>query len=93
MFTEDLTPFFDDFAIEVDFKGTKFQGIFENDFDVVDVGNVVVDSSSPKLLCQSVDVALVKTDDSLKINGEFFSVVSIQPDGTGVTNIILQERD
>lgn len=75
--------------------------IFERDYVLQDVG-VGIDANQPALICPSdrVDNIAAHGDtiviDDADLDGTpgttTFKVVSIQPDGTGITTLILEEQ-
>ena len=68
---------------------TTFTGIFDNDFLAVDVDESEVESSEPTLLARTADVSSLAHGDTLTISAESYTVRGIQPDGTGMTQIML----
>ena len=90
MFDEDLSVFFDDddFAVEVNIDGTNVIGIFEEQYIEVNY----IQTKKPTFTFVSAD-SLV-TPDSLVVNGlEVYRVKGIEPDGTGITRLILEKQD
>lgn len=66
-------------------------GIFEQPyFEVEGDGTVGVVSSQPKITCVSTDISGIATGDTITLQGKSYRVVVIQPDGTGVTDLILE---
>lgn len=47
--------------------------------------------STPALQCASADVAAAVPGTAVVVNGVNYTVGSIQPDGTGMTRLLLQE--
>ena len=68
---------------------STFTGIFDNDFLAVDVDESEVESSEPTLLARTADVSGLAHGDSLTISAVSYTVRGIQPDGTGMTQIML----
>lgn len=72
---------------------TSINGIYEDDFLAVEAGiKVPVAMSDPRFMCRSSDLPSGAAEgDSMTINGALHEVRVIQPDGTGVTTIILDK--
>ena len=68
---------------------STFTGIFDNDFLAVDVDESEVESSEPTLLARTADVPSLAHGDTLTISAVSYTVRGIQPDGTGMTQIML----
>jgi hypothetical protein len=68
---------------------STFTGIFDNDFLAVDVDESEVESSEPTLLARTADVSSLAHGDTLTISSTSYTVRGIQPDGTGMTQIML----
>ena len=79
-----------DFGVEVTRpnKGA-FTAIFDRQYAGVGEG-AAVESYSPALTCRSVDAETLAHGDELTVDGDDFVVRSLQPDGTGVTVVILE---
>ena len=68
---------------------TTFTGIFDNDSLAVDLDESEVESTEPTLLARTADVSGLAHGDSLTISAVSYTVRGIQPDGTGMTQIML----
>ena len=68
---------------------TTFTGIFDNDFLAVDLDESEVESTEPTLLARTADVSGLAHGDTLTISAVSYTVRGIQPDGTGMTQIML----
>lgn len=89
MFAEDLSAFFDtdDFAVSATIGTATVSGILDRQFVTVND----VDGYHPVFMCATADVSAVAKGAACAISGVNYIVVSNQPDGTGVTNIVLRE--
>lgn len=88
-FTEDLTVFFDtdDFGIAGTVSGSSVNGIFRHEYmEIMDVAG-----ERPTFTCRTADVSAVAVGAAATINSTSYRVRIIQPDGTGVTRLILEE--
>lgn len=95
MFTEDLSGFFDtgDFAdagtyTHVGASPATVNGIFDSYF----VDPLGIEGNSPRFICASSDVSSVAHGDSLVVDSVTYHVVGVEPDGTGVVVLKLQEQ-
>lgn len=72
-------------------KDVPLNGIFDDDYLGVDPGiPIEVESSTPMFNCQSSKLIYPKNEnDTIIIRGVKYLVVSYQPDGTGMTDLIL----
>ena len=80
-----------DFGVEAtDVKtNCKFVGIFDNDFQSFN-NDIELSGSTPAFLCRTVDIPNLKQDDVIKINDISYTVRDTEPDGTGMTQVILK---
>lgn len=88
-FTETIADFFstDDFAVAATYDGSTVNGIFDHEY--VEVENV--EGERPVFLCASSDVSGAAHGESITIEGTAYTIAGIQPDGTGLTLLILSE--
>lgn len=89
MFTENLAPFFDTagFADAVTYGGVGIKGIFDNGyFEGLDV-----QSAKPTFTCATADASGVQGTTLVRL-GVAYKVVGNEPDGTGVTRLILERQ-
>lgn len=98
-FTEDLSLFYDTegFAVEASFKhgsgsAVTIRGIFDNAYYAVDTqAEVDIACTQPRFQCATSSVASAAEGDKLTLDGVEYTIIDIQPDGTGVTMLILQK--
>ena len=96
-FDEDLSVFFDtaDFADEATVTpadgGQTFvvKGIFDAPHVLGQARDVRVVTERPTFMCQDTDAARIKREDSITVKGETYDVLEVQPDGTGVSTVVL----
>ncbi|WP_163370938.1 head-tail joining protein [Endozoicomonas acroporae] len=92
---EDLTEFLDgeEFATDGFFKtdaGTMaVTGIFDNAYLLAETGEVDLETTQPRFTCKAVDVLLVERGQEVTISGQLFSVLAVEPDGTGMAVVVL----
>ncbi len=71
---------------------TTITGIFDNNFieAAAFLTEEGVDSKQPMINCRTSDVLSFVRDDLLETGGVNYTIQTIDPDGTGFTNLILQ---
>lgn len=90
-FTEDLTLFFKtaDFGVAATFNGsTTVNGIFDNEYAPAFDDEEGVQTSLPRFTCATSDVADA-VGKTLQVSSTQYTIVEEQPDGTGVTVLVL----
>jgi len=90
MFAEDLSEFLDDteLADNATIGASTIAGIFDNQF--VEVNGI--EGVRPVFTCAEANVATIAHGDALTIKSISFKVAGIQPDGTGLTSLILEKQ-
>ena len=92
----DRAAFFDvdDFGVAGNYNsGTTVNGIFDNEYyGAAEGGEVSLESSNPAFLCRSADVPSAAHSDTLVGNSASYVVIGVQPDGTGMTALILEAQ-
>lgn len=99
-FDEDLSGFFDpaDFG-EV---GTvtpqngapsfTLNGILDTPFQQNRARDVVIVTDKPTFTCRSVDAAPIRRGDTLAVLGQTYDVLEVEPDGTGVSVVMMASQ-
>ena len=89
-FTEDMTAFFStaEFATAATVGGVAVNGIFDNAYAMA-MGFVA--GTSPALLVASASVPSAAVGDAVTLGAVSYTVAGVEPDGTGVTLLRLQE--
>ena len=87
---DDVPAMLLDFGVPVTLPNrATFTAIFDRQY--AGVGETApVESYGPALTCLSMDVADLSHGDALSVEGSDFTVRSKQPDGAGVTVLILE---
>lgn len=73
-------------------SASTINGILNNEYELVDVGDVGVENQVPVLTVKSSDVPSIAQGDSFVIDSTTYQSVIIRPDGTGITEIVLEEQ-
>ena len=88
MFTEDLSPFFNtaELATAATLDGAAVTGIFDNAYtDALGLA-----SREPMYTLPTASAAAATQSSVLVVGGVTYRVTSVQPDGTGVTTLLLE---
>lgn len=91
MFAEDLSPFFStaEFAVDAILDGVAVRGIFDRKY--IDAGaGMGMASTAPAFTLASGAVPASPVGKLLTVNGENYAIAAIEPDGTGITLLILE---
>ena len=69
---------------------TTVSGLFNNGFVAAQDGQIGVESAGPTFTCRSADVSGLVHGHTLLIDSVTYVVRGHQPDGTGMTEIVLE---
>lgn len=88
MFAEDLSPFFNaaEFGQAATLDGAAVTGIFDNAYTEA----FGMASRAPMFTLQSSQAASATQASVLVVGATTYRVTSVQPDGTGVTTLLLE---
>ena len=90
-FTESFAPFFADFGESVIFTGDEpVQAIFDASYDPASVGGVGMASAQPMLTISSDSVPADPVGTGVTVRGVAYVVAAAEPDGTGMSRIMLE---
>jgi hypothetical protein len=87
--TEDLAPFFADFAVACTVNGAAVRGIFDNGFALGAVG-IGMAGTQPTLRLRTADVTADPVGQAVSVNAVAYTVAAHEPDGTGVSVLMLE---
>lgn len=89
--TSDLDIFLnnEEFAIEVTYNLTTFNGIYDNAFIDDQQGGIQAETLDPQIMVKTSDVSGLTHGETMTVNSVAYKVREIQPDGTGLTRILL----
>ncbi len=96
-FKNDLTNDLDIFlnenehAVDVTYQAATIQGIFDAEFSSVAEGETGIESTAPQVLVKTSDVSSAVHGQTMTINSVVYNIIGIQPDGTGLTLIVLSQ--
>ena len=90
MFVEDFSEFFieSELATNARIGSSIVAGIFDNQF--VEVNGI--EGVRPVFTCAVSDVVDLSFEKTIKINDTTYKVAGVQPDGTGLTNLVLEKQ-
>jgi hypothetical protein len=89
---DDLPGFLDteEFAVEVTLTGgVKIRGIFDDEHRLISEQDGQVSTTAPQVMCRASDVASVALGAAATISSVAYKVIEKQPDGSGLTTLIL----
>ena len=84
---DDRLAVLEDFGVDVEVKGRVIIAVFDDGF-LDSLGSWV---TTPILTVRTKDVADVDRGDTMNINNVAYTLSEKQPDGQGMTNVILQK--
>lgn len=90
MFTEDTSAFFADFGQPATVGGQAVQGVFDNGYAVGAAGPFGMATTQPRLTCATAQVPANPVGQAVVVAGGSYVVAEHQPDGTGVSVLLLE---
>jgi pectate lyase len=72
--------------------GSSIVVVFRNEFYLEDLGNVGVETSQPIVTVETSKVPGVANGDVITIESANYNVVGVRPDGTGISEIVLEAQ-
>lgn len=81
---------FDALTDDVTINGTLVKGMFSAPWLEPRIGHLHTGIIEPQLVVRDADAAGVEKGDPVVANGGSYGVVNIEPDGTGVTVLVLR---
>ena len=81
---------FDTLADQADIAARPVRGMFSSPWLAPQVGRLDTGLIEPQLIVRDLDAVDVARGTTLSFDGQTFEVVGIEPDGTGVTALILR---
>jgi len=96
---DDLAVFLsvDDFGVAATYtpsggSAATVNGIFDHEYFAADAGgSVAVAIEQPRFLCRTADVSSAAEGDALTVNATNYTIKVVEDDGTGITNLVLEE--
>tara|TARA_R110002153_G_scaffold162798_2_gene315339 strand:- start:550 stop:861 length:312 start_codon:yes stop_codon:yes gene_type:complete len=96
----ELAIFFEanDFAVTASYtpqggSSTNILGIYDQEYLELDSGGSVAFAiNQPRFQCDTASVPSAAEGDTLVVSGINYKIVVVQPDGTGVTTLVLEKQ-
>lgn len=88
---EDFAPFFADFAVQAVVGGVSVRGIFDNAYALGAVGLAGVSATQPTLTVPTAALPGEPVGQAATIGAADYTVVAHEPDGTGLSRLLLEE--
>lgn len=84
---------FADQATATPLDGAPFtlDGLFDDAFEAISPVTGAVELTRPQFVCRAADVAALRQNDWLEVGTVAYRIVGIEPDGTGVTRLLLSK--
>ena len=89
---EDFSVFFnvDDFAVATTLNGVAVKAIFDNNYELGSVGPFGMSGTQPMLTLSTASVPANPIGKSAVVSGVAYTIAAHQPDGTGVSQLLLE---
>ena len=81
----------EEFAVDITYNALTIQGVFDNEFSSAVEGEMGIESTVPQVFVKSSDVSSAAHGETMAIDSVVYKIIGIQPDGTGMTLILLSE--
>jgi hypothetical protein len=81
---------FEELADDVEIDGAPARGMFSAPWLQPEIGRLKTGLIEPRLEVRDGDAAAVKVCSIVVFDGHEYEVVSIEPDGTGITTLVLR---
>lgn len=89
---------FTDYAVDAVYtpqggQAASIKVIFDNEYQAIEMlgAGVGVESTSPAAICKTTNISSAKHGDTLAVGGKTYYISGVQPDGTGITRLLLSE--
>jgi len=73
-------------------NGVPVRGMFSVPWSDPRLGSMRTGVVEPTLVLRDADAAGVQLADTVQVAGKVFEVISLEPDGTGFTTLVLREK-
>lgn len=93
IYEDDIDFFFDVFGVNGVYDGTTtVETIFDDSFERINLDTGEVEGSSPQVVIKTSAIANIAHGKTLLINSITYYIRGVQPDGTGMTRLILSKN-
>ncbi|HSW65202.1 MAG TPA: hypothetical protein VLH56_18120, partial [Dissulfurispiraceae bacterium] len=90
-FEQDNGALFADFAVAASYNGAAIAVIFSEGYKAINAVTGGVESTEPQAICKSADAEAMSHGEQIVINDMAYYITGIEPDGTGITVIVLSK--
>lgn len=90
MFVEDLSTFFADFGVAATLNGTAVRGVFDNGYALGNVGVIGMAGTQPAFTLPTAILNGEPVGQTLVVNSASYYVSAHEPDGTGMSRLLLE---
>ena len=66
-------------------------GVFDREYLSTEFGDTDIDTRQPMVLCRSCDIETAAQGDSVEYDSTTYTVVGVEPDGQGMTMLVLAD--
>ena len=73
------------------YNGNTINVLFLNEHEAVMLFGLEVESASPLIMARDSDISGIQHGSTIVVSGITYKVIDIQPDGTGLTTLILSK--
>ena len=77
-----------DFGLDATIGSATVRGMFDDAYNAA--SNGFIESTAPQFMAATADVSTVVQGQAITVNSKNYLVTTVQPDGTGVTTLILE---
>ena len=82
----------DEFGVEMTLTGgTKVNVIFDDEYRVQNIQDGQISATAPQVIGRTSDLSGISLGATVTINSVAYKVIERQPDGTGLTTLILSK--
>lgn len=81
----------DDFAVAATIDGNSCYVIYDRTYLDQEEGTLSVQGATPVAYVRDADKGSVEIGDTVTVSGSSFTVRGVEPDGTGITLLVLQD--
>ena len=89
---ENIDAYMTSFGQAVTVNNVSITAIFDNEYAGFSGLGVGIDSNEPILTCKSADVSTAVQGTAAVVGGVTYAVVGVEPDGTGITTLRLEQQ-
>ena len=80
-----------DFGAVATWQGTQVKGLLDKPYQAAFEGTAPLEAARPVFTCRESDVSGVAHGQSLTVGGVSYTIRGVQPDGTGLILLVLEE--